>query len=257
MKLIVTDLDGTLLNDKKVISKETYTTLQSARSQGIRVVLATARPLTVLDQMGLLDTIPYDALIPLNGGQIVVNNITIYERGIPKETLDSFLPKLLTHLPQQTITIDMNGMLYANFDLSVFDSYKQDFIISDFSDLPNMNTTRIMINLDSMDDYPLLESILPDSLYTHTVEGTTLCRILHRSVSKAKAIEHLSSLWNISKDKIVCFGDDLNDLEMFEFCGTAVAVENALDRVKSKATGLTRSNNDNGVAYWIQQHLLK
>ena len=51
------------------------------------------------------------------------------------------------------------------------------------------------------------------------------------------------------------FGDSENDISMFEIAGMAVAVENAMETAKAKATHFTKSNNENGVAYFIEEYL--
>ena len=55
---------------------------------------------------------------------------------------------------------------------------------------------------------------------------------------------------------LVAFGDDMNDLEMIKNCGTGVAVENALDEIKNVAKYICGTNNDDGVAKWLEKYML-
>ena len=66
----------------------------------------------------------------------------------------------------------------------------------------------------------------------------------------------MAKLLNISLSEIVSFGDDCNDLEMLQICGTGVAVSNAVAEVKTAADCVTLSNDEDGVADWIEKNIL-
>ena len=74
--------------------------------------------------------------------------------------------------------------------------------------------------------------------------------------SKGNAVKFLCKHLNISLDDIICIGDSLNDISMLEIAGVAVAMENASHDVKEIADIITSSNEDNGVAKFIKNHLL-
>jgi len=256
IKMIVTDLDATLLNDEKNISNYTLETIKKARAKGVKFVPATARALRVLTRLNVTTLFPYDALITFNGSKTFINNQLVYEQGMSKDELDQVLPLLLKHYGDRRITIEMNETAYANHNIWEVDSHEKNYVITDFSDLPNILTTRIILDLPSIEDLPTIQSLLPNYMYAHCIEGTNLCRVLHKSVTKAKAIEYLCQLWNVLPSEIACFGDDSNDIQMFDFCGISVAVENAIEEVKEAATDHTTSNNDDGVAKWIYKNIL-
>jgi len=67
----------------------------------------------------------------------------------------------------------------------------------------------------------------------------------------------LTEKLGISLADIVSFGDDLNDREMLQICGTGVAVSNAIQEVKEVADEVTLSNDEDGVAVWIEKHILQ
>ena len=79
---------------------------------------------------------------------------------------------------------------------------------------------------------------------------------INEGVSKGSAIEKLLEILKIDKKDSICFGDYINDLDMFDTCGYKVAMENACDEIKEKADYVTFSNNDNGVSYFIDKYLL-
>ena len=78
------------------------------------------------------------------------------------------------------------------------------------------------------------------------------CEIMPAKASKKNAIQKLKELWNC--DKVVSFGDAINDIPMFEISDECYAVENAVDELKAHATGIIESNDNDGVAKWLLEH---
>ena len=78
------------------------------------------------------------------------------------------------------------------------------------------------------------------------------CEVLPKKATKANAIKELKKLWNC--DRIVSFGDGINDLPMFEISDECYAVENAVEELKRAATGVIESNINDGVAKWLLQN---
>ena len=76
------------------------------------------------------------------------------------------------------------------------------------------------------------------------------------SSHKWNAIKAVSDFYNINTDMLVAFGDDKNDLEMIKNCGIGVAVKNALDEVKNVAKYICETNNNDGVAKWLEKNIL-
>ena len=74
---------------------------------------------------------------------------------------------------------------------------------------------------------------------------------------KTAAIRALAEISGISPEDTVAFGDDLNDIEMLRFCGTGIAVANAIPEVQEAADEITLSNDEDGVAKWLADHCLK
>lgn len=78
------------------------------------------------------------------------------------------------------------------------------------------------------------------------------CEIMPRKATKAEAIKSLKALWNC--DRIVSFGDAINDIPMFELSDECYAVENAVPELKEAATGIIDSNDQDGVAKWLERN---
>lgn len=86
--------------------------------------------------------------------------------------------------------------------------------------------------------------------------GENWYSFLPEKSGKIQAILELTKLLNISLSDIVSFGDDINDMEMLQICGKGVAVSNAVMDVKAVADRVTLSNDEDGVADWIEKNIL-
>lgn len=96
---------------------------------------------------------------------------------------------------------------------------------------------------------------LIDSNYPR--DNTIYCDVANIESSKGNAIEKLCQYLNIDLKDVISIGDDFNDLSMFEKVGLSVAMKNANEKVKEKADEITLSNEDNGVAVFLEEIILK
>ncbi|MDE7203890.1 MAG: HAD family hydrolase, partial [Lachnospiraceae bacterium] len=71
--------------------------------------------------------------------------------------------------------------------------------------------------------------------------------------TQAHAPQKPQPLWNC--DKVISFGDAVNDIPMFEISDESYAVENAVEELKAVATGIIDSNENDGVAKWLKEHI--
>jgi hydroxymethylpyrimidine pyrophosphatase-like HAD family hydrolase len=99
-----------------------------------------------------------------------------------------------------------------------------------------------------MRDYPELR------LYPN--RGEDWYQITHVSVSKYSGIAYLTGITGIDTKDVIAFGDDFNDIEMLENCGAGVAMENADTAVKQAARFVCGSNEDDGLARFLDEHIL-
>lgn len=81
--------------------------------------------------------------------------------------------------------------------------------------------------------------------------------LFSEDATKGNALKALAKHLNINIDDIACIGDSENDLSMFEVAGKAFAMGNAIDSLKDKALYVLKSNNEDGIAQAIYDHLLK
>jgi len=252
IKMIVTDLDSTLLRTDKTISTYTAGILQHCRDKGIKLIFATARPRrTVMQFVGDVET---DALILHNGAVISANGKLLAHNGIASSVKDSVLQALNRDFPHNTIAVEMDDLNYANFDMKAVWDYDEG-VISDFTDLPNRPADKIVIGATSHEEISQYATYLPSDLYIQMCDGK-LGLIMHKDATKWKAIGDVCKHFGITTAQAVAFGDDYNDITMLKGCGVGVAVANAIDEVKATADTTCASNNDDGVAKWLEENLL-
>ena len=107
---------------------------------------------------------------------------------------------------------------------------------------------------------------LPDYETARQIANKNHCRLqsyrgekwyafLPETAGKVQAIRELAKILDISLSEVVAFGDDKNDMEMLQICGTGVAVENAISDVKDVADSVTLSNDEDGVVEWLVKNV--
>ena len=82
-----------------------------------------------------------------------------------------------------------------------------------------------------------------------------LAMFMHHEATKSNAVNAVAEHWKIKATEIMAFGDDLNDIDLLEYCGTGVAMGNALDEVKAVADFVCDTNENDGAAKWIEEQL--
>ena len=248
VKMIVTDLDGTLLRDDKTISDHTRTVLRQCRECGIKIACATGRGTServIPDEM-------LDASITFNGAVAKVGDIVIYSRLVP---CLSARPLLVACAERGLKTASQfEGMHYSNFIVSDEWWYITTFEIVDFGK-HDKDAEKLYILVNSSDDVDFIEKHLTDDLYL-SVSRDNMAMIMHKEATKSNAVAALAKYWGIKQSEIVAFGDDMNDIDMLQYCGFGIAVANAIDEVKAVADFICDTNENDGVAKWLEENVL-
>ena len=252
IKMIVTDLDGTFLREDKTVSDYTRAVFARCREAGIKIAYATGRGGSAerVAPPGL-----FDGKIIMNGAVARIDDEIVYSRLIPHETARPFL--MTCHERGINITSEITGMHYSNFVVSDFWPEITHFQIVDFA-RHEIDAEKIYTLNPSPENKYIIEQSLPDGL--HSVMSSDglgdFLQIMHKDASKSKAVMELAKIWGIDKSKVVAFGNDFNDVDMLAHAGIGVAVANAFDDVKSAANYICDTNDNDGVAKWIDENIL-
>ena len=251
VKMIVADLDGTLLRTDKTISDHTKSILTQCRESGIKVVYATGRGGSA-DQVAPAEL--FDGRITMNGAIAKSGDTIIHDSLIPCRIARPLL--MACDKRGIKITSEVSGMHYSNFDVSELWSYITNFQIVDFS-VHELDAEKIYTPNPTTEDKLFIEQNLPGELYfveTADINGY-LGQIMHVNATKAKAVAALAKHWRISQSDIVAFGDDLNDIDLLSSVGIGVAMGNAHADVKASVAFKCLSNDADGLAEWIASNV--
>jgi len=249
VKLIVTDLDGTLLRTDKSVSRRTIQTLENCRSEGIKLAFATGRTASALS---LAPMELFDGHAVANGAVATIGDTVVHRRLIPWEDARPFL--VACHERGLHISSQLGGEDYSNFVMSDVWPEVTYFTIVDFKTHALDADKIITYNLTHEDIDFIQKKLPPHSYMVMAVDG--LAMITHVQAKKSYAINALCRHWGISPTETVAFGDDLNDIDMLECAGTGVAMGNALNEVKQAADDICKTNDEDGLAIWIEENIL-
>ena len=266
IKMIVTDLDGTLLRRDKTISDYTASVFRRCRDRGMKIVFATARPVRAVANWLKLDII-FDACIYHNGAVVKIGDELFRETGIGCDVYGKLIDsvKQLKQIKQFKqfsqfsqfndikIAVEINDVLYANFDAATIWPGVE-YEISDLCGLPELPADKIIFITADMAEINEIERLLDDNLYWDISENEVLM-VMHKNARKRNAVADLATYFGISLAETAAFGDDYNDIEMLRACGVGVSVANAIDEAKDAADFICGANEDDGVAKWIEAHM--
>lgn len=247
LKTIIVDLDRTLLRTDKTISEYTALILRQCKAHGIRIMLATARPLRAIKQY--CEIVEFDAMVVSNGARVISNN-QWKEYGICIESARHVLAQLQNN-PTCRITLETGDIAYSN---KVIGDYET-IICNDLeSVVENEGALKIIVSFDDEKILKFVESVLTEDLYC-TVANGHLLQIMDKRATKWNGIQAMLQLTESTEEEAIYFGDDYDDIEPIKRCGVGVAVSNGIDEVKAVADYIALSNDEDGVAGFIEKHL--
>jgi Cof subfamily protein (haloacid dehalogenase superfamily) len=265
--LIAIDMDGTLLDSNHAVSPRVKQAIAAARAQGIRIVLATGRPFSgveeYLEELGMNGEGDY--CITFNGA--VIQNAA-GTKSVAETTLgyDDFLycEQVARDIGVHFHMLFERSMMTPNADISshtVRDAYISRTPLM-FRSVEQVDPAWRFRKFMMVDDAAVLDRAiarLPPELtqrYTVVKSAADFLEILHLDAGKGRALATLAAHLGVPGENIMAIGDQENDLVMLEFAGVAVAMGNAIDAVKAVADHVTTSNNEDGVAIAIERYAL-
>jgi len=245
------DIDGTLvdsrnrkLNMSEMVPESTKEAIRKIQAAGIIPVIASGRyKEAVVDLASLLGI---DSMITSNGQEIILNGKSIYQNWIEQDVVED----IFSAFEERGIDV------FYDTAHGIFSSAGRKDLIDRGAPIrflePGECPTKVMQILVDTDDLEGISSWVTNLKVVKTTPVTL--DILPHNVSKASGIQHLLDILALPAESAVAFGDEQNDLEMFDAVGTAVAMGNAIDKLKEKADFVTREVWRDGI-YYACQHL--
>lgn len=274
--LYVSDLDGTLLNRHSVVSERSRAILGDLiANHGTLFSIATARtPATAVQIVsGIGVSIP---LIVMAGAAMWDNTKRQYvnTRPIPEDTVRRVCGTFVRHGINPFVYRNHNGVLHAYHHTALLDEerlFMSERVNSPFKkfvidDDPYRTVPDEALLIYAMNRYSVVEAVSRD-IDTEEIACHKVCyhdifnaeygllEVYAPGVTKAAAVERLKSL--TGADRLVVFGDNLNDCEMMQAADHSVAVDNAFPEVKRVADEVIGPNVDDSVARWIEADAMR
>lgn len=286
LKYIVMDMDGTLLNSRNEISENTKNVLLSYQKQGTQLILASGRSYhRLLDIAHSLDMFTYGGyFIEVDGigfydvkndRRYVLKTMEIHEfkelvsylmtlevevQVCQENALYAYIPSRLIPIKEKLKKewkLDQDHPLTAGPWKELFDMripYKEIHYFRDANEIKGVS-----LKVQIMDCEEKIEEVyrLLKQHYTGQYEffrtSYRQIEILPFGYSKGKTLQRIMKMNHIRSDEVVAFGDGENDISLFEVVDLSYAMGNARDYVKEKAKFVTKTNDEEGIAYILKQ----
>lgn len=265
-KLLVLDLDGTLVNSKKQLTENTINTLLEVQEKGLRIALASGRP--------TYGIVPIAEALQLErfGGYILAFNGGMITNWQTKEIIH-----------ESTLPAEIVPYLYECSEKNNFAivTYKDEFVMTEKPEdeyvlkeaILNVMKTKKVDNFIQAIDFPIVKclivgeqtrlAILEKSMQ-EALEGKIevyrsepyFLELVPRGIDKARSLDILSNKTGIKQEEMIACGDGFNDKSMIEWAGMGIAMANAQEPVKDAADFIAPSNDEDGVAFIVRKFIL-
>lgn len=262
-KLIALDLDGTLNNDQKQITDRTHAALMDAQNRGIRLALASARPSPGLyRERNALRLQEYRGiLMSYNGGRIVdaASNEVLFETCMDLCDARTALRRLES-LPVTPILDDGRQFYVADrngykVEYECQNNAMQCAEVPSLANFLNFAPVKILMSVlpeQLREVQTVIAGFLPESL-TVVQTADFYLEIIPRSIHKGQGLMEICKITGIRPEETAAFGDAANDIPMLRAAGLGVAMGNAAEAVRAAADRVTKTNNEDGIAYALEQ----
>lgn len=260
IKAIALDLDGTLLNSDKTVSRENKRVLKELEKRGILIFISTGRPYTSTKK--IIDDLEIEGLVISYNGAKVVDSKTdkvVYEKPLEEK----YVKKIINLAREKGIHLNLyqNEVWYVENDMNEeSEIYKKLTKLipekKNFDSFQNYEMTKTLFIgkneiLKEIEKY--LKEIMGHDTYIAFSQPHFL-EILHKDVNKGNALLTVLEKYSISSDECAAFGDAANDIEMLECVKYGVAMGNAIDIVKNRTDYITDTNDNDGVAKFLKNY---
>ncbi|SHN10778.1 Cof-type HAD-IIB family hydrolase [Flavobacterium xinjiangense] len=261
-KMLVLDMDDTLLNDDHIISNENKVMLSKARELGVHIVLASGRPTPAMTAYAKELQLDNSYMISYNGAVItdLKEDQVIFEQTLTQKQIHELYDyslKSKTHI----ITY-VNGKIVSETDSEYIEIEKN---------ITGLVHNKVVSFKDEVQSSAVKCILLEEPSYLKEVEKDLKAAMPHLSVSMSKpfflevaqngidkgaSIKFLAEKLDILQSEIIAVGNAGNDLTMIEYAGLGVWVDNVDPELRDKGDFIVASNNDHGVAEVVRRFIL-
>jgi Cof subfamily protein (haloacid dehalogenase superfamily) len=255
-KIVALDLDGTLLDSNGQISERHIQIIKKTSEAGIYVLLATGR--YYMQTIRIINILGFEGILVTNDGAVTVKADT-------KEILGDFSFSIhdVAHAIHYCRDKKIHFSVCTAFDYFVesIDEFQREQcvkyettyqIIEDILSLDEKITKFTISDNNFVGGWQELD--YPNHLRKRA-DADFFKELVHCNTYKTNAIKNVLTQFNIQPSEMIAIGDYYNDIDMLEFAGLGIAMGNAPEEVKSRADHVTRSNDEDGVYYALENLL--
>jgi hypothetical protein len=274
IRLVATDLDGTLLNSQRRISAATRAALAAAAARGVQLVAVTGR--RVHSARPLVEQIPCPLTLIASNGAVVISpsGDVIHQDFLPRHVALEVLQTARTHRPYAVlifyspddgqVVMQENAAPEGPSGWYLQHSPRAVKMVADLELALVTDPVQVMFGGPPARIEPV-EVILRNSPAGAKVHLTwtkyftrniSLLDVMNHTCSKGRALQLWAARCGIAASEIMAVGDNYNDLEMLQFAGLAVLMANASPDLARDGWVITRSNDEDGVAAAIETYVL-
>ena len=261
IKLIMMDLDGTLLKSDNTISEENKAALDAARNAGIGVTIATGR--MHISTSGVAEELKLDIPFSTYNGGLITDPQPPYKERSHHKLKDDQSRKIIELLrPFNThVNAYIDDRLYVEEETPEIITYShirnaEYKVTGSYDNLPGMECTKLLIIEEDFEKMTAMKTLLQEKSNAEVFLSSSMyCEILPKGINKGWAVDFMASHLGIKAAQIMTMGDQENDIPMLEKAGFGVAMGNALENIKSIADWVSLDHNENGVAAAIRHFL--
>lgn len=265
-KMLVTDIDDTLLNSHHQITEGNKRAIQSMLAAGYQVVLASGRPpysvMKIAEELGLGDYQPY--IIAFNGAvvQHLHTDEILYQQTLDLEEQTSLIQFLKDH--------GLAVLAYQGNEIIVDHANEYTHVEEALTGLPTrydetycQQALGDQFKFIGVGDPTMVKRLESESggrfgaKTRLTTSKSFYLEVVHQDVSKGTSLLKLCEHMGIHPSEVIAIGDGNNDLQMLQAAGLGVAMANGSAELRSAADEITLTNDDDGVAYIIDKYFLK
>lgn len=257
-KVLLFDLDGTLLRSDKTISEKTLLVVKRCKNEGYYIGISTSR--SEGNSRKFIDSLDPDIIISSAGAMVSFGKKTVFSEGFSGDETYDTIEKARQICGDLNISVDTlgdNAEYYRNFipPQNELEGSWGSSIDTDFKDF-RKPSLKICFEIANEDLAKQLKDKLTECDFIHFTDGDWY-KVTKAGITKETAINKLCEYLKISIKDITAFGDDLADIGMLKICGTGVAMGNAVEQVKQAADITIGSNDDDGIAVYLEGILNK
>lgn len=254
-KMLLFDLDGTLLRSDKTISDMTLKVLEKCRNKGTLIGVSTSR--SEQNCLPFVECLQPDIMISSGGALVRFRGEFIYKAEFSVAETRVMIKAARNICGEDCeITIDTVGEHFWNYhiDPKAQDATWGDSIYTDFKDFDKC-ALKMCVEIFDAETAKELQKSLPECDCMRFSDGYWY-KFTRKDVTKEKAILEMCGYCGVEVAEIVAFGDDFADMGMLQLCGIGVAMGNAIEEVKAVADRVIGSNDEEGIAKYLMEEFI-